>query len=138
MQLILIVNGSHKSRSFRKTTTRRSLWSGLVAVASLLTGPAAAAQQPVAQPAAGATIEGRVFDSAGKPADNATVRLEEKGASNPLETRTDTAGVYTFSARPNGNYMLTAEKSGLRTPAPAALTLSAGEREHVDLILQSS
>jgi tetratricopeptide (TPR) repeat protein len=34
--------------------------------------------------------------------------------------------------------MLTAEKSGLRTPAPAALTLSQGDRKQIDLVLSTA
>jgi tetratricopeptide (TPR) repeat protein len=34
--------------------------------------------------------------------------------------------------------MLTAEKSGLRTPVPAALTLSQGDRKQIDLVLISA
>ncbi|HEX6495363.1 MAG TPA: tetratricopeptide repeat protein [Acidobacteriaceae bacterium] len=131
------MNGSNKSRSLSKTITSRYLWSALV-VASLLTVLSAAAQQATPQHSAGATIDGRVFDAAGKPADNATVRLEENGTPNPLETHTDAAGVYAFSARPSGSYLLTAEKSGLRTPAPASITLSAGDRQHVNLVLKPS
>ncbi len=130
------MNGSHKSRSFSKTTTRRCLWSALVAVASLLTVISTAAQRLAPQHSPGATIEGRVFDAAGKPAANATVRLEGKGSPKPLETHTDAAGAYTFSARLNGTYRLAAEKSGLRTPVAAILTLFDGDRQHVDLILK--
>jgi hypothetical protein len=131
--LVFIVNGgSHNSQFFSNTKSRRLLWSALVAGASLLT---TAAQQPAAQHSAGATIEGHIFDSAGGLVSGTAVRLEKQGTPNPFETHSDAAGAYVFSALPSGSYMLTAEKSGSRTPAPAALTLSQGDRKQIDLVL---
>jgi tetratricopeptide (TPR) repeat protein len=79
-----------------------------------------------------------VLDAADKPVSDATVSLKEAAASNPLETHTDTAGTYRFSALRPGTYMLAAQKSGLRSSAPAPLTVSQGDRKQVDLLLQLS
>jgi tetratricopeptide (TPR) repeat protein len=131
-----LVNASYKSRFSFTTRTRQCLWG--VAVASLLTNVTAAAQQPSTEHSTGATIQGRVLDSAGKPIGDAAVRLIEVGAPSPLEIHTSAAGTYEFSALPTGSYIINAEKAGLHSRAAAALTLSPGDRKHIDLFLEKS
>jgi tetratricopeptide (TPR) repeat protein len=98
--------------------------------------PLTAAAQASPQHLKGAAIQGRVFDSAGKPVGDASVRLEES-ARNPLQTRTSAAGAFEFSALPNGSYTLTAAKAGQHSRATAAVALSDGDRKHIDLVLQA-
>lgn len=83
-------------------------------------------------------VQGRVFDATGKPVSDVDVRLERAGAASPLETHTNGSGAYSFSALPTGAYTITAEKSGVRTDASAAVTLTHGDRKQIDLVLKSS
>jgi tetratricopeptide (TPR) repeat protein len=84
----------------------------------------------------GAAIQGAVRDSSGKPVGNASVSLEKEGAGNRVETTTDAAGVFTFATVATGRYVLSANKSGLRSPA-TAFPLSEGDRKHIDVVLQA-
>ncbi|HEY3988093.1 MAG TPA: tetratricopeptide repeat protein [Acidobacteriaceae bacterium] len=112
----------------------------LLAIASLLSlsNPTAVAQQASPRDAQRGTIYGAVVDSAGTPADDALVRLDEAGSHNPVETKTDAAGTFQFLGLPSGSYTLIAEKSGLRTHSATAIPLSAGDRKHIALVLGSS
>jgi tetratricopeptide (TPR) repeat protein len=137
------VNGWHKARSSSDTRIRRSLWIwclwvALVAIASVFAPVTAAAQQPSSQPLKGATIQGRVLDSAGKPVGDAEVQLEATGARAPLQTRTNAAGAFEFSDLSTGSYTLGAAKAGLRSRATAPLALSDRDRKHIDLVLEAS
>jgi tetratricopeptide (TPR) repeat protein len=100
--------------------------------------PLSAGAQASPQHSKGAAVLGSVFDSAGKPVGEASVRLQGEGARNPLQTRTDAAGAFEFSALPNGSYTLTAAKAGLRSRAAAAVALSDGDRKHIDLVVEVS
>lgn len=81
-------------------------------------------------------IQGSVLDAAGKPVGDASVRLEEASTRNPVETKTNAAGAFEFTALPTGSYRLMAEKSGMRSSTTAALPLSNGDRKHIDLVLK--
>src|ERR1700733_6635162 len=142
-QSIPIVNGWHKPRFPSETRIRRSrwiwcLWVALVAIASVFAPVRAAAQQPSPQHLKGAIIQGRVFDSAGKPVGDAAVQLEATGARAPSQTRTNAAGTFEFSALSTGSYTLSAAKAGLHSRAAAPLALSDGDRKHIDLVLEAS
>lgn len=102
--------------------------------ASLLAG---GAQRASAQNAKGAAIQGRVLDAAGKPVDDASVRVEAEGRTSQ-ETHTDAAGVFEFSSLAAGTYRLSAEKSERRSSGGAAIALSDGDRKHIDLVLGGS
>jgi tetratricopeptide (TPR) repeat protein len=137
------VNGWHKPWFFSETRIRRSLWIwclwvSLVAIASVSAPVTAAAQQLSPQHLKGATIQGRVFDAASKPVGDAAVRLEATGARAPAQTRTNAAGSFEFSALSTGSYTLSATKAGLRSRATEPLTLSDGDRKHLDLVLEAS
>jgi tetratricopeptide (TPR) repeat protein len=82
-----------------------------------------------------ATVQGTVRDAAGKPVTAATVLLEEKGSSKKVETRTDAAGTFVFSAEHAGTYKVRAKKSGWRDAVMDSLVLSLGDRKRVDLVL---
>ena len=89
----------------------------------------------MAQSRDGAAIRGTVFDSTHKPVVGAAVRLDPKGAPGALETRTNAAGVYAFPGLPNGSYILTAERSGLRS-RPTSITLTSLTDQTADLVLE--
>jgi len=138
------VNGWHKSRSWPDARARRFLWAKLAAIAILI---GVASLSGIAQQASGERSEGAenqravltgTVSAAGKPVDDASVRLEAPGAQPSLETRTTAAGAFAFSDLPAGSYTLSAEKSGLRTRRTIAVAVSEGERKHIDLALESS
>jgi tetratricopeptide (TPR) repeat protein len=79
-------------------------------------------------------IQGSVMDYTGKPVSEASVRLEAGGGRNPSQTKTNAAGGFVLSDLPTGSYVLTAEKSGLRSAA-IAIALSEDDRKHIDLVV---
>jgi tetratricopeptide (TPR) repeat protein len=99
--------------------------------------PVAVAQHASRQNSDGATIQGVVLNSDHKLVDDASVRLEQKDTQVVVDTRTNAAGVFRFSALETGSYMLSAEKSGLHGSA-AAVIASPGDSKRVDLVLQAS
>jgi tetratricopeptide (TPR) repeat protein len=126
-----LVNGSFGSPRLSKRL--------LAAVALLMSVSIsmAVAQQSSSQQAATTqcAIKGSVFDSAGKPVGDASVRLERKGVPGVVETKTSSAGAFAFSALPVGSYTLSAEKSGLRSGSAVVAASSAGEQTRVALVL---
>src|SRR5438552_19049565 len=59
-----------------------------------------------------ATLQGSVRDSQGKPVAAATVYLKEASGTPTLNVRTDSVGIYHFSALREGVYTLRAEMAG--------------------------
>lgn len=89
----------------------------------------------VAQHSDGVAIQGVVVNSDGKPVDNAVVRLEQKDVSGAVETKTNAAGGFAFSDIRPGSYLLSAERSGLRSHVAAVIASSQREPQKVDLVL---
>jgi tetratricopeptide (TPR) repeat protein len=83
------------------------------------------------------TIEGTVRNSAGEAVAGASVVLEEKGYSTRVDTKTNADGAFVFSAARAGTYSVRVEKSGLRDGVADSLVLRAGEKKHVDLVLET-
>jgi tetratricopeptide (TPR) repeat protein len=115
-------------------------WGFLGAVSVILaligiSAPASLAQQTNSEHTDGVAIQGKVFNMAGDPVGDASVRLERKGALKPLDTKTNAAGVFAFSALPTGSYSLNAEKLGQKSHSAVILLMSKGDRKDVDLIL---
>jgi tetratricopeptide (TPR) repeat protein len=111
-----------------------------VVIAALMSAsvPAAVAQQASPQHADGVTIRGTVLNSADKFIGDASVRLQQEKAQGVVETKTNAAGVYAFSALQTGSYILRAEKSGLRSRAITVIASSPGDQKQVDLVLEDS
>ncbi len=84
----------------------------------------------------GITIHGTVLDAAHKPVAGAAIRLEQKGAPGALETRTNSAGAFTFSALSLGTYSLIAEKSGLHSQTATITATSSTNQNSVELTLE--
>src|SRR6266446_7553856 len=134
------VKGFHKSRSYSETVSCRFLrgaFSIIVALISVL--PAAVvAQQTHPQHGDGVTIQGNVLNSVGKSIGDASVWLEQEGTLRHMETKTNAAGAFAFTALPPGRYLLTAEKSGQKSHGTVVLALPEGDRRDIDLILEVS
>jgi Flp pilus assembly protein TadD len=113
----------------------RLLWSAWAIVATFLVLPTIPAISQ--QTSSGATIEGALQDDAGKPVSDASIQLKAKTSETPRETQTNAAGSFAFSALPAGSYSLSAEKSGLHSRPIPVLDVSAGDRRHVGLVLDS-
>jgi tetratricopeptide (TPR) repeat protein len=90
----------------------------------------------VAQSADSIAIHGTVVDASHKPVADAAVKLEQKGAPGVLETKTNSAGTFTFPAPHTGTYTLTAEKSGLRSRAMTITATSQADQKSIDLVLE--
>jgi tetratricopeptide (TPR) repeat protein len=111
---------------------KRRLFCAFFSLAVLmgLANPATSAQQPEA------TIQGIVRDSAGNPVADASVRLEQRGVPGAIETKTDAVGTYAYSALGLGSFLLTAEKSGMRSRPRAITTSSIEDHLQIDLTLE--
>src|SRR5579863_794920 len=82
------------------------------------------------------TIQGTVRESSGVPVDNASVRLEQSGAS-PLATKTKSDGTFVFNAPASGSYVLIAEKEGRQSP-PITVSAAFPKVGPVDLTLSAA
>ncbi len=131
-------NGLNRSPS--ETRDCGCLRAALVVIAALMSAsvPAAVAQQASPQHADGVTIRGAVLNSADKFIGDASVRLQQEKAQGVVETKTNAAGVYAFSALQTGSYILSAEKAGLRSRAITVIASSPGDQKQVDLVLEVS
>ena len=108
----------------------------MVAATLMSCSSAAAFEQDTLPKLSGdATVQGTIRDTAGKPIAAVTVRLEEKGNSTKIETKTNAAGAFVLSAGHGGTYTVQAEKSGWRDALIDSLVLSLGDRKRVDLVM---
>jgi tetratricopeptide (TPR) repeat protein len=135
--LILMMNYSRLSRPLPRRIHNRSPIVLAVLAVILMTCSSAAAfeQDHLPQLSSVGTVQGTIRDTAGKPVAAATVRLEEKGNSTKVETKTNAAGAFVLSAGHSGTYTVRARKSGWRDAVIDSLVLSLGDRKHVDLVL---
>ncbi len=133
------MKSSHTLRPSSEATRNRCRVVLIVLAAALasLSSAAPFARSAFPQALDAVTIDGAVRSSAGEPVAGATVFLEEKGNPKPLETKTDVHGLFVFSAPGAGTYTVRAEKSGLRDCVSDPLTVSAGEKRHVNLFLEA-
>ena len=133
-------NGLNRLWSPSETRDCGCLRAALAVIAALMSAsvPAAVAQQASPQHADGVTIRGTVLNSADKFIGDASVRLQQEKAQGVVETKTNAAGVYAFSALQTGSYILRAEKVGLRSRAITVIASSPGEQKQVNLVLEDS
>jgi tetratricopeptide (TPR) repeat protein len=92
----------------------------------------------LAQRMDGGRVQGRVLNSAGTVVGDVSVRLEQEGVPGARETKTSSAGVFTFSALPAGNYQLSAQKAELRTRSATVQVGSSENENRVDLVLEDA
>jgi tetratricopeptide (TPR) repeat protein len=121
-----------------KITAARRLHSALATITALtiMSIPAAAAQENSAGISNGITVRGTVRNSDGEAVGDAVVRLESEGSSGVIERKTNEAGGFSFSALLPGRYRLSAEKSGLHSRTAVANARSGGDHEKFDLVLE--
>jgi Flp pilus assembly protein TadD len=132
-----MMNCSRLSRPLPRRIQNRCCVVLAVLVAILMSCSSAAAfeQDRPPQWSGDATVQGTIRDTAGRPVAAATVRLEEKGNSTKVETKTNAAGAFVLSVGHAGSYTVRAEKSGSRDAVIDSLVLSPGDRKHVELVL---
>ncbi len=109
----------------------------LAAVLLSLLRATAFAQSSSPQQRDAITVEGTVRNSAGEPVADAFVFLDEKDHLDFAKANTNANGTFVFLARGPGIYTVRAEKSGWRNRASNSLVLSAGDKKHIDLVLES-
>jgi tetratricopeptide (TPR) repeat protein len=130
-----------KSWSCSEGVSSRFLRSTFFSVIFVLIGvgqAAVVAQQASAQKDTGVTIQGGVRNSEGKAIGDASVWLKSEGTLKSLETKTNAAGAFEFTALAPGRYLIRAEKSGQKSDAIVALASSEGDPKNLDLILDRS
>jgi Flp pilus assembly protein TadD len=135
--LSFIATGPHDVRPSSEASAHWHIGITYAFVAALLCLqiPSAFAQRPSGQPSDALTIQGTVFDAAGKAAADVLVRLEQKGIAGAVETRTNAAGAFAFSKLKTGSYALSAEKSGLRSRVADVIASPQGDPAQVRLVL---
>lgn len=84
------------------------------------------------------TIHGTVAGRDGKPVADASVRIESTVNHSVTVTGTDERGVFTLKAAQAGEYLVSAEKAGLRSKA-ITVAVSQGQRSgEVKLVLEAA
>ena len=128
------------ARLFSDARNSRHLRGALSVIALLICILLAAAVAQDAHPQFqdGITIKGNVMNSAGKSIGDASVWLEQEGTLKRVETKTDAAGVFTFTDIPRGRYLISAGKLGQKSPGTEVLASSQGERKDIELVLDVS
>lgn len=109
----------------------------LVAVALVSASiTAAVAQDASSREANRVAIHGTVVDSAGNPVRDALVRVERKGNPDAVTT-TDQQGSFIFPVLPPGTYLISAEKSGLRSRELTVAGSAQANQSDVHLVLDT-
>lgn len=90
---------------------------------------------PCQQAADSATLGGRVRDSQGKPVAEAVVQLEGKDAAGTMTARTDSGGLYKFSALRAGVYSLRIVVNGAVATEVSSLVFAPGEVKTFDCMV---
>lgn len=131
-------NDSYNLRSSSAVEKWHHLLTAFGIAVALCASIPAAAQAASVPKSAGITVHGRVLNSDGRPVSGALVRLVREGASASLETKTNAAGVFVFSAPGTGRYLLSAGRAGLiNRTIPLDVSLS-GEQKQIDVALEDT
>lgn len=130
------MDGSRPSVSSTQRTHNRSHFLfrfGALVLAGF--SPLSASAQNPPPPQNRTSIEGTVQDSAGDAVSGASVVLRGSDASATFETKTDAKGVFLFSGFPAGVYTLKAEKAEWGKVVAESVSISAGEKRLISLVL---
>src|SRR5436305_7121091 len=90
----------------------------------------------VAQESGGATINGTVTDSSGGLVTGAKVTATQTATGAQRTTQTSSAGLYSLSALPAGDYAVTVEATGFKQAKFAAVPVSVGAIVTLDARLE--
>ena len=121
-------------------TIQIHVWAIFVVLAGAIVSVASATGMPLSQspaPHDAITVKGTVRNSGGEPLEGVTVLLQEKDNTGGVETTSKSDGTFVLVAPRAGTYSVIARKSGWSDDATEFMALSAGEKKHVDLILES-
>ena len=123
---------------FRFTANHSRRATCTLALAVILGAMMSQGQSVDARPESAGTaiVKGFVRDSSGRPVAGATVCLQAKDAQ-ALKARTDSAGVYRFSAIRQGVYSLRAEIPGNGAATFSSIVLGKDESRRIDLTLDA-
>jgi tetratricopeptide (TPR) repeat protein len=137
------VDGPYRLQSSSLTWSSRCLRGALIAITAIfgLSIQTVPAQTVSPHPSDPVTIQGSVRDKNGTPVGDASVRLEQKSpaeGTKEILTKTNPLGAFVFPTIEPGTYLISAEKSGLRSQV-ADLSVSPGSNQaHIDLVLEES
>src|SRR5258708_8155942 len=84
----------------------------------------------------GATLNGTVSDPSGSAIPNAKLTATQTSTGFTRVTQTSSAGVYTFSILPAGDYELTVEAQGFKLSKLSKIALSVGAVVTADLKME--
>ncbi|WP_162179884.1 TonB-dependent receptor [Bryobacter aggregatus] len=108
---------------------RRAVWRYGLFLSSLLLFGSLWAQETTG------SIRGTVSDSAGLPITGATVKIISPSLVQPLQTQTDPAGAYLFSAVPPGVYTVSAMADGFTLVRKTSMEVTLGRTSRADFQL---
>jgi hypothetical protein len=83
-----------------------------------------------------ASVTGRIADQQGASVPNATVTATNKATGLSRSTTTDTAGQYTISELPPGNYEISVEAQSFSKALVKDLELNVGSRQNINVELK--
>ena len=81
-------------------------------------------------------VGGTVRDAAGLPVAGVSIEIHDAATGVVYRTQTQTAGEFQFFALPPGQFDLTAGREGFRRLRRPGIQVQAGDRLHVDLVLE--
>jgi tetratricopeptide (TPR) repeat protein len=82
------------------------------------------------------SIDGKVCAASGEPVAGALVTLVGKHGEKNIKTKTNVEGTFVLAETVEGTYSLHAEKVGWKPTIVDSIHLSAGEKKHVDVVLE--
>ena len=82
-------------------------------------------------------VDGKVCAVSGEPVAGVLVTLVAKASDRKIETKTNVDGTFVLLESREGTYTLHAEKAGWKPTIVDSLHLSAGEKRHMSIVLES-
>ena len=82
-------------------------------------------------------VDGKVCAASGEPIAGALVTLVGKASERKIGTQTNVDGTFVLLESREGTYTLHAEKAGWKPAVVDSLHLSAGEKRHMSIVLES-
>ena len=134
----IVVAANSRDANISQAIVRRSALIGIVLALAVACGafhPNVSAQANSSAASVGATLHGRVLNSAGDLVAGATVHLQQNGISQ-ADAVVDAKGNFKFSGLATGTYLLVAEKAGLRSHGATVTISSFHDLTEVDLRLE--
>src|SRR5262245_12728908 len=111
-------------------------WPMTTALALCLCLLAGGASVSLAQTTGSATLRGIVKDPSGAVVSGASVTLKSVRTQSERKVKSNSDGIYVFSAVEPSNYELKVEASGFKVLSQTGITISPGDNRGLDIALE--